>query len=239
MDLVGKVMSLLFNMLSRFFIAFFPRSKRILISWLQSPSPVTLEPKKIKSVTVSTFTPTLFHEVMGLDAMILVFWMLIFFFFFFFVFPILNPPPPPSHYHLSGSSQCTSPKHPVSCIEMVTISLYMRQQKRHWCIEQSFELCGRGRGWDNLGEWHWNMYNIIYETSHQSRFDARYCMLIFKPAFSLSSFTLIKRVVPIHFLPLRWYHMYILVCWYFSQQSWYQLVIHPAWHFAWCIQHIS
>ena len=123
--------------------------------------------------------------------------------------------------------------------EMVTISLYTRQQKRHWCIEQSFGLCGRGRGWDNLGEWHWNMYNIIYETSHQSRFDARYCMLIFKPAFSLSSFTLIKRVVPIHFLPLRWYHMYILVCWYFSQQSWYQLVIHPAWHFAWCIQHIS
>jgi len=52
-----------------------------------------------------------------------------------------------------------------------------RQQKRHWCIEQSFGLCGRGRGWDDLGEWHWNMYNIIYETSRQSRFDARYWML--------------------------------------------------------------
>ena len=61
--------------------------------------------------------------------------------------------------------------------KMVTITLYMRQQKRHWCIEQSFGLCGRGRGWDDLGEWHWNMYNIIYETSHQSRFDARYWML--------------------------------------------------------------
>ena len=60
---------------------------------------------------------------------------------------------------------------------MVTITLYTRQQKRHWCIEQSFGLCGRGRGWHDLGEWHWNMYNIIYETSRQSRFDARYWML--------------------------------------------------------------
>ena len=62
--------------------------------------------------------------------------------------------------------------------KMVTITLYTRQQKRHWCIEQqSFGLCGRGRGWDDLGEWHWNMYNIIYEMSRQSRFDARYWML--------------------------------------------------------------
>ena len=49
--------------------------------------------------------------------------------------------------------------------------------KRHWCIEQSFGLCGRGRGWDDLGEWHWNTYNIIYGTTRQSRFDARYWML--------------------------------------------------------------
>ena len=61
--------------------------------------------------------------------------------------------------------------------KMVTITLYTRQQKRHWCIEESFELCGRGRGWDDLVEWHWNMYNIIYEMSHQSRFDAWYWML--------------------------------------------------------------
>ena len=61
--------------------------------------------------------------------------------------------------------------------KMVTITLYRRQQKRHWCMEQSFGLCGRARGWDDLGEWHWNLYNIIYETSHQSRFDARYWML--------------------------------------------------------------
>ena len=70
---VGKVMSLLFNMLSRFVIAFLSRSKRLLISWLQSPSAVILEPRKIKSVTVPTFPPSVHHEVMGLDAMILVF----------------------------------------------------------------------------------------------------------------------------------------------------------------------
>ena len=60
---------------------------------------------------------------------------------------------------------------------MVTITRCTRQQKRHWCIEQSYGLCGRGRGWDDLGEWHWNVYNTMYETSRQSRFDARYWML--------------------------------------------------------------
>ena len=75
---VDKVMSLLFNMLSRLVITFLPRSKHILISWLQSPSTVILEPPKIKSATVSTVSPSICHEVMGLDAMILVFWMLSF-----------------------------------------------------------------------------------------------------------------------------------------------------------------
>ena len=75
---VDKVMSLLFNMLSRLVITFLTRSKRLLISWLQSPSAVILEPKKIKSATVSTVSPSIFHEVMGPDAMILVFWMLSF-----------------------------------------------------------------------------------------------------------------------------------------------------------------
>ena len=70
---VGKVMSLLFNMLSRMVIVYLPRSKCLLISWLQSPSVVILEPPKIKSATVSTVSPSIFHEVMGLDAMILVF----------------------------------------------------------------------------------------------------------------------------------------------------------------------
>ena len=75
---VGKVMSLLLNMLSRLVIIFLPRSKRLLISWLQSPSAVILEPPKIKSVTVSTVSPSISHEVMGPDAMIFVFWMLSF-----------------------------------------------------------------------------------------------------------------------------------------------------------------
>ena len=73
---VGKVMSLLFNMLSRLVMAFLPRSKCLLISWMQSPSAVILEPKKIKSVIVSIVSPSICHEVMGQDAMILVFWML-------------------------------------------------------------------------------------------------------------------------------------------------------------------
>ena len=69
----GKVMSLLFNMLSRLVIAFLPRNKSLLISWLQSPSAVILEPKKIKSATVSIVSPSIYHEGMGIDAMILVF----------------------------------------------------------------------------------------------------------------------------------------------------------------------
>ena len=71
------------------------------------------------------------------------------------MFPILNSPPTSLPYHPSGSSQ----------------------QKRHKCIEQSFGLCGRGQGWNDLGEWHWNMYNIIHEMNCQSRFDAWYRML--------------------------------------------------------------
>ena len=67
---VGKVMSLLFNMLSRLVIIFLPRSKRLLISWLQSPSAVILEPKKIKSDTVSIVSPSIYHEAMEPDAMI-------------------------------------------------------------------------------------------------------------------------------------------------------------------------
>ena len=75
---VGKVMSLLHTMLSKLVIDFLPRNKHLLISWLQSPSAVILEPKKIKSVIVSLVSPSICHEVMGPDAMILVFWMLSF-----------------------------------------------------------------------------------------------------------------------------------------------------------------
>ena len=70
---VDKVMSQLFNMLSRLVIAFLPRSQHLLISWLQSPSALILEPRKIKSVTVSIVSPSICHEVMGLDAVIFVF----------------------------------------------------------------------------------------------------------------------------------------------------------------------
>ena len=70
---VGKVMSLLLNMLSRFVIVFLPRSKRLLISWLQSPSTVILELKKIKSVTISIVAPSVCHELRRPDAMLLVF----------------------------------------------------------------------------------------------------------------------------------------------------------------------
>ena len=86
---VGNVMSLLFNMLSRVIIAFFPRSKHLLISWLQSPSAVILEPLKIKSLTVFIVSPSICHEVMGTDAVILLFWMLSFkpaFSLYFFTF---------------------------------------------------------------------------------------------------------------------------------------------------------
>ena len=68
---MGKVMSLLFNILSRFVIAFLSRSKHLLISWLQSPFAMILEPKKVKSLTVSIVSPSILCEVMGLDAMIL------------------------------------------------------------------------------------------------------------------------------------------------------------------------
>ena len=77
-NFVGKVMSLLFTMLFRLVITFLPRSKRLLISWLQSQSAVIWEPPKINSATVSTVSPSICHEMMGPDAMILVFWLLSF-----------------------------------------------------------------------------------------------------------------------------------------------------------------
>ena len=125
---VGKVMSLHFNTLSRFAIAFLPRSKHLFISWLYSLSIVILKPKNMKSATVSTFSPSICHEVMRLDAMILGFW-----------------------------------------------------------------------------------------------------MLSFKPPLSPSSWS---SLVPLHFLPLEWYHLHIWGYWYFSWRSWFQL--HPAWDFTWC-----
>ena len=88
MDLCGKVMPLLFNMLSRFAIAFLPRRTQLLILWLQSLSSVILEPPKIKSLTVSIISPSICHEVMGQDAKILVFecWVLSQLFHYSFTF---------------------------------------------------------------------------------------------------------------------------------------------------------
>ena len=85
----------------------------------------------------------------------------------------------PFTVHLKLPKHCWSaiPQYKMFLVLILTIILYARQQKRHRCIEQSFGLCGRGRGWNDLGEWHWNMYNIIWETNHQSRFDAWYWML--------------------------------------------------------------
>ena len=125
---VGKVMSLLFNVLSRLVITFLPRSKRLLISWLQSPSAVILEPRKIKSATVS---PSICHDVMGPDAMIFVFW-----------------------------------------------------------------------------------------------------MLSFKPTFSLSSFTFVKKLFSSSLSAIRVVSPHIWGYRYFSQQSWFQLVLPPAQHFS-------
>ena len=136
---VGKVMSLLFNMLSRLVIAFLPRSKHLLISWLQSPSIMILEPKKIKSVTVSIVSPFICHEVMGPDAIIFISWMLSF--------------KPAFHSPLLPSS--------------------------------------RGS------------------------------------------------LVPLHFLSLKWYYLYICSCWYFSWQSWFQIMIPLAWNFTLCALHIG
>ena len=129
--LVSKVMSLLFfNMLSRLVLAFLPRSKHLLISWLQLPSTVILKHKKIKSVTASTFPPSICHDVIGPDAMT---------FFFFFLMLSLK--------------------------------------------------------------------------------------LAFSTPFSPSS---TGYSVPLHFLPLKWYHLHIWGSWYFSWPSWFQLVVNTA-----------
>ena len=69
-------------------------------------------------------------------------------------------------------------KTPIQFRKMVTMTLYARQQKRHRCTKQTFRLCGKGWGWDDLGEWHWHIYNIIYVMNCQSRFDAWYRMLV-------------------------------------------------------------
>ena len=131
---VSKVMSLFFNMLSRFVIAFLLRSKSLLILWLYSSSTVILEPKKRKPITISTL-------------------------------PFSVP--------------------------------WIYRTRCH-------DLC---------------FLNVVF----------------YQPFHSPLSPSLRGSLVPLRFLLLYWYHLYIWGCWYFSQQSWFQLVSHPAWHFAWFI----
>ena len=111
---VGKVMSLLLNTLSRLVTAFLPRGKCLLISWLQSPSGVILEPRKIKSLTVSTVFPSICHEVMGLDSMIFIFWMLSF-------KPVFSLSPFTFIKRLSSSSSFSAKR--------VVLSVYLRLLK--------------------------------------------------------------------------------------------------------------
>ena len=137
---VSKVICLFFNTLFRFVIVFPPRNKYLLISWLQSLSALTLEPKKIKSVTPSTF-PTLLFAMK----------------------------------------------------------------------------------WSDLMPWSW-----FFECLAS-------CQLFYSPLSSSARSCL----VPLHFLPLEWYHLHIWHCWYFFQQSWFQVVIHLTWYFTWCSLHVS
>ena len=125
---VGKVMSLLFNMLSRLVITFLPGSKRLLISLLQSPSAVILEPRKIKSATVSTVSPCICHEVMGPDAIILVFWMLSFKPYFK---PYSNNPVP---------SLILSPSAPLLSEPCDYLGPPSRSIQGHWWIWQDLAL---------------------------------------------------------------------------------------------------
>ena len=143
-NVVSRVMSLLFSMLSRFIIVILPRSKYLLILWQQSPSIVILEPRKRTSLTVSTFSPYICHENMELYTMILV-------------------------------------------VVVVVVSCWVSSQLFHSPLSPS----SRGS------------------------------------------------LVPLHFLPLEWYHLHIWGCWYFSRLSWSQVVIPPPWHFTWCTLHIS
>ena len=136
---VYKVMFLLFNMVSNFVTAFLPRSKRLLISWQQSPSAVILEPKRIKRITASTFPP----------------------------------------------------------------------------------LCTTKWG-------HWMPWPSFSERLALSQ--------LFHSPLSPSSRSYL---VPLHFLPLEWYHLDTWDYWYFSWQSSFQFVIHSAWHFTWCTLHVS
>ena len=147
---VGKVMSLLFNMQSRLVIGFFPRSKHPLISWLQSLSSVILEPKKMRSVTASTFSPSVYHEVMGPDAMILI---LILSFkpaFSVFCFTVIN--------RLFSSSSLSAIR--VVSFAYLRLLIFLPAVLIPACVSSSPASCVRYSAWnlnkqgDNAQPWH-------------------------------------------------------------------------------------
>ena len=223
---VGKVMSLHFNKLSQLVITFLPRSKCLLISWLESPSAVILEPPKIKSVTVLTVSPSICHYVMGPDVMI---------------FP-------------GGSEVKVSACNAGDLDSIPGLGKSLRDGKgnlfQYSCLENPTD---GGAWWAKV---HGVAKRQIRQSDFTFTFtlmgpDAMilvFWILRFKPTFSLSSFTFLKSsfifsslsslVLP-RFLPWGWCHLYMWIYWYFSQQSWFQLVFIPVQHFSWCTLHIS
>ena len=193
---VGKMMSLLFNSLSRFAIVFLPRSKCLLISWLPSLSTVILEPKKTKSSIVSAFSSSICHEVVGLDVMILVLWMLSF-----------KPA-----FSLS-SFTLNSPFCSLVSLHLCWSYFVARGNKICHCFHFSPSICHEVMGLDAMIFVFW--------------------MLSFKLAFSLSSFTFIKRffgsslLSAIRVVSPAYLRLLIFLSWH----SWFLLVIHPARHF--------
>ena len=140
---VSKMMPLLFNTLSRFNIAFLPRSKHLLISWLQSPPAVILEPKKRKSITVSIVSPSICHEVMGLDAMIVAFWVL----HFKPAFPLSSPTFIHNQSHKNHS-----------CVLTRWLSVRLQEDRSGRSVQERLER-GKGRKLEHSGNVHTIMWN--------------------------------------------------------------------------------
>ena len=147
---VDKVVTLLFNMLSRLVIALLPSSKCLLISWLQSPSAVILEPKKVKFVTVSIVSPSICHEVMGLDAMILMFWMLSFTSFFTLLF----------HFHQEALQFLFAFCHRVVSSASLKLFIFLTAILIPACASSSpvflmiYSACKLNRQGDKIQPWH-------------------------------------------------------------------------------------
>ena len=204
-------MSLLFNALSRFIIAFLPRSTCLLISWLQSPSAVILEPKKRKSVTTSTFSSSVCHAVMGLDTMILVF--LIFSLKLahsFSAFTLIKK--------LFSSSL-------LSAIRVVSFA-YLGFP----CGSAGKEsACNKG----DLG----SIPGLERSPGEGRGYPLQYSGL--ENSMDYIQFMGSKRVLAwlsnFHFTS----HPHIWDCWCFSCLSWFQLVTHPVLYFSWCAQRIG